>query len=81
MTAPLEVEIQTYNSKLPELLSHVGKYVLISGGDIVDYYDAYADALKAGYSQFGENPFMVKRIAPAEQVSFFTRSHIFECRA
>ena len=80
MTAPLELEIQTYNAKLPELVANVGKYVLIHGSDIIDTFDAYADALKAGYTAFGDTPFMVKKIAPAEQISFFTRSHVFECR-
>lgn len=66
-------EIKLYNDSLPSLLGQVGKFVLIGAGEIVGTYDSYEDALKFGYEKFGLDPFLVKRIAPAEQVSFFTR--------
>lgn len=66
-------EIKLYNDALPSLMGQVGKFVLIGAGEIVGTYDSYEDALKFGYEKFGLDPFLVKRIAPAEQVSFFTR--------
>ncbi len=81
MTTPLEVEIQTYNEKLPDMLGYVGKFVLIQGKVVEGYFDAYADALKAGYGAHQDGAFLVKRIAPAEHVSFFTRDISIECRA
>lgn len=81
MTAQsLQKEIETYNAKLPELLGDVGKFVLIKGDKVEGVYDTYADALKLGYERFKLEPFMVKQIAPAEQIQFFTRELDLECR-
>lgn len=77
---PLQAEIDTYNAKLPELLSSVGKFVLIKGDVVEGIYDTYADALKVGYQKFKLDTFMVKQIAPAEQIQFFTRDLDLECR-
>jgi hypothetical protein len=76
---PLEKEVETYNAKLPELLGSIGKFVVIKGDAIEGIYDTYADALKIGYERFKLEPFMVKQIAPAEQVQFFTRELDLEC--
>jgi len=74
-------EIATYNSKLPELLANDGKYVLIKGDEVIDFYDTYADALKIAYEKFDDGEFFVKRISPAESVSFFTRDLVSACQA
>jgi hypothetical protein len=76
---PLQKEIETYNAKLPELLGSVGKFVLIKGEQIEGTYDTYADALKVGYERFKLEPFLVKQIAPSEQIHFFTRELDLEC--
>jgi hypothetical protein len=81
MAIPLEKEIATYNARLGEMLQHVGKFVLIKGDEVLGYFDAYADALREGYKTSGEEPFMVKRVAPHENVYFFTRDLDAECRA
>ena len=70
----LEKELETYRSKLAELLPSEGKYVLIHGGDVVDTFAAYEDALKAGYQRFGLKPFMVKQILAIEPVYYSSRS-------
>ncbi len=69
----LEKELATYQAKLPELKQHEGKYVLIQGDKIVDTFNTYEDALKAGYKQFGLEPFLVKQILMVEPVFCFTR--------
>lgn len=69
----LEKELLAYKQKLPSLLAQQGKYVLIHNEDVIGIYDSYEDALKFGYTQFKLDPFLVKQIAPAERVSFFTR--------
>lgn len=79
--AALEREIATFNAKLPELLEHIGKFVLIRGEAIEGYYDDYNDALRAGYEKHRPGEFLVKKIAPAEQVAFFTRDLQVECRS
>lgn len=69
----LEKELETYRSKLAELLQHEGKFVLIHGEDIVDYFSSYEDAIKDGYRRFSLTPFLVKQIQAVEQIRFVTR--------
>ena len=69
----LEKELEVYRSKLPELLTNEGKFVLIHGDEIVDVYGTYEDALKEGYARFKLVPFLVKQIQSKEQVQFISR--------
>jgi hypothetical protein len=69
----LEKEIETYHAKLPEWKQHEGKFVLIKGDQVVDFFSSYDDALKAGYKEFGLEPFMVKQIASVEPVFYASR--------
>ena len=75
----LEKELATYTENLSDLLSRAGKYVLIKGDHIEGTYDSYADALQAGYKEFGLEPFLVKQIAPTERILSFTRDYEFVC--
>ena len=70
----LEKELRTYAAKLPELLAEEGRFVLISGGEVISTFAAYEDALAAGYEKCGIRPFLVKQISAVEQAHFFTRS-------
>ena len=69
----LEIELETYKAKLPELASKEGKFVLIQGDQVVDVFDTYADAIKEGYAKFGLNPFLVKQIQVVERIQFISR--------
>jgi hypothetical protein len=69
----LEKEFATYKAKLPELQEHQGKFVLIHGDDVIDFYAAYEDAIKAGYEKFNLQPFLVKQVSAVETVQHFTR--------
>lgn len=77
----LERELATYSVELPTLLSQAGKHVVIKGDEIVGVFDSYEDALKAGFAKFQLDPFLVKRITPAENVQFFTRGFQAQCPA
>lgn len=68
-----ERELATYSQKMPELQVYTGKYVLIKTDTIEGIFDSYSDALKAGYSKFKLEPFLVKQIGPVEAVHYFTR--------
>jgi hypothetical protein len=70
----LERELATYREKLPELVQHEGKYVLIQGDRVADIYGTYQDALRQGYRQFGLDPFLVKQIMSTERIHFVTRA-------
>jgi len=70
----LEKELATYHAKLADLKEHQGKFVLIHDGEIVDFFTAYDDAIKAGYQKFQLEPFLVKRISAVEAVQHVTRN-------
>ena len=44
----LEKELETYKNELPKLLANEGKYVLIVGDKVIDFFAAYEDAVKEG---------------------------------
>jgi hypothetical protein len=43
-------------------LAEEGKFVVVSGDQVVGAYTSYEDALKVGYEKFGLKPFLVKKI-------------------
>lgn len=69
----LEKEMETYKRKSAELAAHEGKYVLIKGDDVVDFFSSYEDAIKAGYQKFSLEPFLVQQIRATAQVQFISR--------
>jgi hypothetical protein len=77
---PLERELSTYDSSLMDLLASEGKYILISGDNVNGVFDSYDDALKAGYEKFGLATFLVKQIARAEPIHYFSRD-LSACRS
>jgi hypothetical protein len=70
----LDRELGVYNDNLTKLMEQTGKFVLIHGDDIVDYFAAYEDAIKAGYQRFGLEPFLVKQINAVQAVQHISRS-------
>lgn len=71
---PLEKEIETYKANLNAMREYEGKYVLISGATIVDYFTSYDDAIKEGYQKFGlETPFLVRRVETTTHAHFISR--------
>jgi hypothetical protein len=70
----LKTELETYKNQLSQQLAgSEGKFVLISGSDVLGVYDTYQDALAAGYEKLGLKPFLVKKVSSIEAISFFTR--------
>lgn len=69
----LEKELATYKDRLPELLEHNGRFVLIHGTQVVDTFSSYDDAIKEGYKQFSLEPFLVKQIQQVEKIAYITR--------
>ena len=69
----LETELATYQAKLPEMKDKEGKFVLIHGAEVVDFFTAYDDAIRAGYDRFKLDPFLVKQVETIEQVQFISR--------
>ena len=73
MPEPLERDLNKYNELLPSLAANEGKFALIVRADLKGVFDSYNDALVAGYKEAGLEPFLVKRIATTEVISYFTR--------
>jgi hypothetical protein len=70
----LEREIQTYRRKLPELLAHWGKFVVIHGEEVVDFFDGLEDALRIGYETFPGEAFLVREVREQEKVLVLSRN-------
>jgi hypothetical protein len=75
----LEKELETFKRELPNLLAQEGQFVVVSGDQIVGVYEAYQDALTAGYEKCGLTPFLVKKIQAVEQVRYFSRDLVVSC--
>lgn len=69
----LEQELETYKVKLTDWTEHEGKFVLIHGPDVVDFYSSYDDAIKMGYATFGLEPFLVKQVNRMQPFEFASR--------
>jgi hypothetical protein len=71
----LELELETYRNRLPDLLDREGKFVLIHGSAIVGVFDTREEALYAGYEHCGfAIPFLIKQIVANERPQFFNRN-------
>lgn len=63
----LAAELVTFAQHRDELLGRAkGKFVLIKGADIVDVFEDRTDAVVRGYREFGNHPFLVKKITEVE---------------
>ena len=63
-----ERDAGAYLQDLPRLLEKSeGKFVLIRSAEIVDLYDSYSDAMKAGYDRFAGQAFLVKEVSSIDR--------------
>ena len=72
---PLEKERQTYKAHISKLLEdggNIGKFVLIKDDQLIDVFDTNLDAIKQGYKDFGNVPFLVKEITLVEPTAHFS---------
>ena len=69
----LEKELQTYQAHLAEWKQHEGKFALIQGDNLIDFFATYEDAIKIGYDKFKLEPFLVKQVQTVAQVQFISR--------
>lgn len=77
---PLEKELETFRANVQDWLSvNNGKYVVISGTEVLGIFGDYSDALQHGYSKCGLTPFLVKKIEAIETTQRFTRNLRFPC--
>ena len=74
----LELETNTFEQKLPELLvSDTGKFVLIKEDRVIGVFVAMEDALIYGYEKYLDQPFFVSEILPTQEPMDFTSHYSF----
>ena len=73
MSDLLKLELQTYEKNRDSLLgAATGKFVLISKEEILGIFDTEQDAVRQGYKQLGNVPFLVKQVVQVEMPVSFT---------
>lgn len=69
----LRHELDTYEAHKEELLGRAkGMYVLIKGDRILDVFASQEDAVRRGYEELGNVPFLVKQVLEVELPLNFT---------
>ena len=69
----LEKELGAFRKNLPSLLKEEGRFALVHETSVEGTYDTYRDALKAGYTKFHLDPFLVKKVEAVESILRFNR--------
>ena len=73
----LEQEIATYEMNRARLYDeHPGKFVLIKGDQIIDYFDDELAGITAGHEKFGNEAFLVRVISDSQTPVLFTSLYI-----
>ena len=79
MTEPdlLAKETKTFNDRRDELLANYeGRYVLIREGDVCGTYADEMDAIAEGHKQFGNVPFLVRKISKVDYPANFVNHNV-----
>jgi len=67
MTELLATEIKTYHENFDSLLgTDEGKFIVVHGNRILGSFDSQLDAIKWGYQELGNIPFLVKQVVKVE---------------
>ena len=76
-TSSLEKELAYFDRHRPELLERAkGKFALVKGDALIDTFDSQFDAIRAGYREFGNEPFLVKQIVAVDVPLNFTSFNV-----
>lgn len=77
MTGILDRELQTFNAQKSRLIGKAkGKFALVKEDKVIDFFDTKPDAIRRGYEQFGNVPFLVKQIIEVDIPQNFTSNLI-----
>ncbi len=72
MATALEQEYKFFLSHLGEFSkTHLHKFVLIKGEQVVDFFTSYEKALREGLTRFGNVPFFIEEVNEKEEVHYF----------
>jgi UDP-2,3-diacylglucosamine pyrophosphatase LpxH len=66
---PLEKELAVYEKMKADLLkTYEGKFVVIHGDEFCGAFDTAENAYGEGVKRFGQEPFLMKKVAAKEEV-------------
>ena len=68
--AELAEQLVTYRDHLDELLRHKGKYVIITGREIIGIYADEQEAMREAIDRFGGEHILIKQIVAREPVHY-----------
>lgn len=72
MSEILGLELDTYKKHREALLKAAeGSFVVISRDKILGVFESQSDAIRQGYDQLGNVPFLVKQVLEVEEVHGF----------
>jgi len=63
----ISAEIETLRNEYSSIAKQVGRYVLIQGTAVVDFFDSYGDAINEGYKRFKLGNFLVRLVKAHEK--------------
>jgi hypothetical protein len=61
-------EVETLRLRHENISKNVGKFVLISGDDKINYFNTYRDAVNQGYQKYGLGNFLVRNIKERDPI-------------
>ncbi len=69
MAAPYEQEIAVFGRNLQDWLKeHAGQWVVIRGGQVVDFYSSAREGYLDAMDRFGESPFLLREVTEKRRV-------------
>jgi hypothetical protein len=81
----LEQEIATFERELPRLLKEAKEwaparqFALVKGDTVDSTWDTEADAVRAGYRLFGEEPFLVRKVEAEPAPALCLHAMVIPC--
>lgn len=68
----LDQELKYFSEHRDELLKACGgQFVLVKGATLVGAFTTEQEAYRAGLEKFGNEAFLIKKVAPEEEVAHF----------
>ena len=57
--------------------SHYGQFALMKSGEIIEYFDSWQDANKAGHLSFKDEPFSIQEVTDQKvDLGFYSRANV-----
>ena len=67
MTTKLQQEIEYYEAHRATFVEeHPDEFALIKGAALIGFYKDEVEAIRAGHAKFGNEPFLVRKVAESE---------------